>query len=248
MHPGCLYIHSVHEGISLEEHDQKLDAHKEATKAKARRDKENIPPTRPIKSFFFTSKIPSQENPTPTQEQVEEKLEVELFPETLEILFESESKDDLNSMISMLREGGTEVPDVTDDIYEKLLRKREIYHKNKERARKRAAGEDVPVCPTGAPPVKLTASQRAEGGRRSCLGENCTNNIQFPLGDGSGEGWCFSCAPADIKSSKYCSEPGCERFKKFDGKCASHVDPANERYIASKKREAERHAKRRKNK
>ena len=51
-------------------------------------------------------------------EQVEEKLDEELFPETVEILFESESKEDLNSMISMLRLGGTEVPDVTDDMYE----------------------------------------------------------------------------------------------------------------------------------
>jgi hypothetical protein len=53
--------------------------------------------TWPIDSFFSTSKIPSQENSTLTQEQVEEKLEDELFPETVEILFESETKEDLNS-------------------------------------------------------------------------------------------------------------------------------------------------------
>ena len=99
IHPGCLYIHSVHAKIGLGEHDKQLEAHKQAAIVRQDANKENQPTimTRPIDSFFSTSKIPSQENSTLTQEQVEEKLEDELFPETVEILFESETKEDLNS-------------------------------------------------------------------------------------------------------------------------------------------------------
>jgi len=145
-------------------------------------------------------------------------------------------------MISMLRLGGTEVPDVTDDTYDRL-RNRRYNQTASENRRKRAAGEYVPVCPTGAPPVKLTTSQRAVGGRRSCSGQNCRNNIQYFSKDGSGEGWCITCAPADIRPSKYCSELGCTKHKKFEGKCKEHCDKMNPRYIASKKKDAENWAK-----
>jgi hypothetical protein len=101
--------------------------------------------TQPIDSFFSTSKIPSQENSTLTQDQVEEKLEEELFPETVEILFESEMKEDLNSMISSLQIGGTEFPHVSDDTYKKI-RKRRYNEAACENRRKRAAGEDAPIC------------------------------------------------------------------------------------------------------
>jgi hypothetical protein len=194
--------------------------------------------TRPIDSFFSTSKIPSQENSTLTQEQVEEKLEDELFPETLEILFESEMKEDLNSMISSLQIGGTDVPHVSDDTYKKM-RKRRNNEAGQKNMRKRAAGEYVPTCATGAAPVKLLTSQRAVGGRRSCLGPNCPKNIQFHLKDGSGEGWCITCAPADNRSSKQCSHPGCKKRKLFDGKCTKHCDKTNAKYIAKKKRDLE---------
>ena len=91
--------------------------------------------TQPIDSFFSTSKIPSQENSTLTQEQVEEKLEEELFPETVEILLESETKEDLNSMISSLQKGGTEVPHVSDDTYKKLRMRRykEVANQNRRK-------------------------------------------------------------------------------------------------------------------
>jgi hypothetical protein len=194
--------------------------------------------TRPIDYFFSSSKIPSQENSTLTQEQVEEKLEDELFPETLEILFESEMKEDLNSMISSLQIGGTEVPHVSDDTYKKL-RTRRYNEAGKENMRKRAACEYVPTCATGAPSVKLSTSQRAVGGMRSCLGPNCPKNIQFQLKDGSGEGWCCTCAPADIRSSKQCSHPGCNKGKVIDGKCIKHCDKTNAQYIAKKKRDRE---------
>ncbi len=174
IHPGCLYIHSVHAKIGLGEHYKQLEAHKQAAIVRRDANKENQPPimTRRIDSFFSTSKIPSQENSTLTQEQVEEKLEDELFLETLEILFELETKEDLNSMISSLQIGGTEFPHVSDDTYKKLRRRRynEVVNENR---RKRATGEDVPTCATGAAPVKLSTSQRAVSGRRSCLGPNC---------------------------------------------------------------------------
>ena len=239
-HPGCLYIHSVHAKFGLEEHDKELEAHKQAAIVRRDANKENQPPimTRPIGSFFPTSKIPSQENSTLTQEQVEEKLEDELFTETLEILFESETKEDLNSMISSLQKGGTEVSHVSDETYKKL-RKRRYNEAASENGRKRAASEDVPTCATGAPPVMLSTSQRAVGGRRSCLGPNCPKNIYYPLKDGSGEGWCYTCAPADIRSSKECSHPGCNKGKVVDGKCKEHCDKTNPQYIAKKKRDAE---------
>ena len=120
------------------------------------------------------------------EEQVEEKLEEELFPETVEILFESETKEDLNSMISSLQIGGPEVPHVSDNTYKKL-RKRRYNEAASEKSRKRAAREDVPICAIGAP-VKLSASQRSVNGARSCLGPNCSKNIQFYLKDGSGDG------------------------------------------------------------
>jgi hypothetical protein len=179
-HPGCLYIHSVHTKIGLEEHDEQLEAHKQGAIDRRDANKENQPPikTRPIDSFFSMSKIPSQENSTFTQDQVEEKLEEELFPETVAILLESETKEDLNSMISSLQKGGTEVPHVSDDTYKKL-RKRRNNEASRENMRKRAAGEDVPTCATGAPPVKLSASQRAVNGKRSCLAPNCPKAIEF---------------------------------------------------------------------
>jgi len=243
-HPGCLYIHSVQAKFGLREHDKQLEAHKQAAIVRRDANKENQPPimTRPIDSFFPTSKIPSQENSTLTQEQVEEKLQDELFPETLEILLKSETKEDLNSMISSLQ-SGTEVPHVSDETYKKLRSRR--YNKTaNENSRKRAAGEDVPICASAAP-VKLTTSQRAVGGRRNCLGPNCPLNIQFFLNDGSGGGWCNTCAPANIRSSKECSHPGFNKGKVIDGKCVKHCDKTNPQYIALKKREAEAKRKKR---
>ena len=77
--------------------------------------------------------------------------------------------------------GGPEVPHVSDDTYKKL-RKRRYHVAANENMRKRAAGEDVPTCATGAP-VKLSVSQRAASGARNCLGPNCPRNIQFFLKD-----------------------------------------------------------------
>jgi hypothetical protein len=141
-------------------------------------------------------------------------------------------------MISSLRIGGTEVPHVSDDTYKKL-RTRRYNEAACENRRKRVAGEDVPICSTGAPPVKLSTSQRAVSGSRSCLGPNCPKNIQFHLKDGSGEGWCNTCAPANIRSSKECSHPGCNKRKVFDGKCTKHYDKTNAQYITKKKRDME---------
>ena len=137
MHPGCLYIHSVHAKIGLGERDEQLEAHKQSAIDRRDANKVNQPPirTRPIDSFFSTSKIPSQEYSTLTQEQVKEKLEEELFPETVEILLESEMKEDLNTMISSLQIGGTEVPYVSDDTYKKLRMRRykEVANENRRK-------------------------------------------------------------------------------------------------------------------
>jgi hypothetical protein len=241
IHPGCLYIHSVHAKIGLEEHDEQLEAHKQGAIDRRDANKENQPPikTRPIDSFFPTSKIPSQENSTFTQDQVEEKLEEELFPETVEILLESETKEDLNSMLSSLQIGGTEVPHVSDDTYKKLRMRRYYYEVANENRRKRAAGEDVPTCATGGASVKLSTSQRAASGRRSCLGPNCPKNIVFFLNDGSCEGWCSTCAPAHNHLSKQCSHPDCTQKKVFEGKCKKHCDKTKPEYIAMLRKDAE---------
>jgi hypothetical protein len=239
IHPGCLYIHSVHAKIGLEENNEQLEAHKQGAIDRRDANKENQPPikTQPIDSFFSMSKIPSQENSTLTQKQVEEKLEEELFPETVEILLESETKEDLNSMISSLQKGGTEVPHVSDDTYQKL-RSRRYNEVANENTRKRAAGEDVPTC-AKAPPVKLLTSQRAVNGRRSCLAPNCPKPIQFFLKDGSGEGWCVKCAPADNSLSRQCSHPDCTQKKVFEGKCKKHCDKTKPEYIAMLRKDAE---------
>ena len=96
---------------------------------------------------------------------------MELFLEMVEILLESEMKEDLNSFISFT---------VNDGMYEKL-RKRRYDQTARENARKRAAGEHVPVCPTGAPPVKLAPHQRGNDGTRSCKGPNCTKHIYYRI-------------------------------------------------------------------
>ena len=155
----------------------------------------------------------------------------------MEILFESETKEDLNSMISSLQIGGPEVPHVSDNTYKKL-RKRRYNEAASEKSRKRAAREDVPICAIGAP-VKLSASQRSVNGARSCLGPNCSKNIQFYLKDGSGDGWCYTCAPADNRLSKQCSHPDCTQGKVFEGKCKKHCDKTNAQYIAMRRKDAE---------
>lgn len=91
-------------------------------------------------------------------------------------------------MISNLSIGGTEVRLVSDDTYNKLRRKRYRDVLASENMRKRVAGEYVPTCVTGAPPVKLAAHQRAESGIRCCMAPNCRKVVQFRLKDGSGEG------------------------------------------------------------
>ena len=102
MHPGCLYIHSVHAGIDMKVHDEQLDAHKKEVQIRRNTNKENIAPvkTRPIDSFF-SAKIPPVD--LSRQDLVDGILEEELFPETVEILLETDSKEDMNSMISSLR-------------------------------------------------------------------------------------------------------------------------------------------------
>ena len=156
----------------------------------------------------------------------------------MEILLESETKEDLNSMISSLQKGGTEVPHVSDDTYKKLCRRR--YNEvAKENMRKRAAGEDVPTCATGGASVKLSTSQHAVSGRRSCLGPNCPKTITFFLKDRTGEGWCCTCAPADNCSSRQCSHPDCTQKKVFEGKCKKHCDKTSPQYIAMLRKDAE---------
>ena len=248
MHPGCLYIHSVRAGIDMKVHDEQLDAHKKEAEIRRIANKENIAPikTQPIDSFFST-KIPPVD--LSRQDLVDGILEEELFPETVEILLESNSKEDMNAMISSLQFGGTDIPHVSDETYEDLRRARnnQSKRKSKDNGRKRANGENVDTHGN----LKLAASERAVIGSRACKFQDCRKKIQLHLKDGTGEGYCQTHAPKSFLESflesKNCSHPGCtkERRSGYDGKCKSHVDRNNAKYIATKQKDKAYMAKRR---
>ena len=123
VHPECLYIHSVHAGLDMTVHDERLDAHKKEAMARRNANKENIAPVNSQRiDSFFSSKIPPVDHSR--QNLVDGILEEELFPETVEILLESNSKENMNSMISSMQFGGTDIPHVSDETYEDLCRAR----------------------------------------------------------------------------------------------------------------------------
>ena len=233
MHPGCLYIHSVLAGIDMKVHDERLDAHKKEVEIRQNANKENIAPVKtcPIDSFF-SAKIPPVD--LSRQNLVDGISEKELFPEALEILLESDSKEDMNSMISSLQFGGTDIPHASAETYEDLRRAQTARYNRttRDNMRKRANGEYV----NSHGNVMLAASERARIGSRACKTTNCRNKIIFHLLDGSGEGYCNTHAPKSLRMCKECSHPGCSKEKRsgYDGKCKQHVDPINEKYIAQK--------------
>ena len=232
MHPGTLYIHSVHRGIDLMVHDAQLDAHEKEAEDRRNANKENIPPvkTQQIDSLF-SAKIPSMDHLT--QHLVDGILEKELFPETVEILLESESKEDMNSMISSLQFGGTDIPHVSDETSEDLQRARKARYNRTatENARKRANGEYVAT----RMPVKLAASERARSRERACYTPDCRNLIQFRDHE-SGRGYCSTCAPAPLRAQRQCSHQGCTKQKRYDGKCTEHVTPKMRNTLPRKRR------------
>jgi hypothetical protein len=130
-------------------------------------------------------------------------LEEELFPETVEILLESDSKEDMNAMISSLQIGGTDIPHVSDETYEDLRRARAAqYNRTKyDNMRKRANGEHVDTHGN----LKLEETERASDGTRACKTPNCRNLIVHHLKDGTGQGYCQTHAPKSFFESKICT-------------------------------------------
>ena len=208
-------------------HEEQLDAHKKEVQIRRNANKENIAPVK-TRLLIFQGRI----------KYVEGILQEELFPETVEILLESDSKEDMNAMISSLQFGGTDIPHVSDETYEDLRRARnnQSKRKSKDNGRKRANGENVDTHGN----LKLAASERAVIGSRACKFQDCRKKIQLHLKDGTGEGYCQTHAPKSFLESflesKNCSHPGCtkERRSGYDGKCKSHVDRNNAKYIATK--------------
>ena len=175
---------------------------------------------------------------------VEEMMEENLCKEQLDVIFSYDTPEFYNLVArGFVDEGSSDkknIPHVSKETYDKLRSKRAKWGKTaRKNMRKRAAGVYVPVCPTGAPPVKVAASVQSKSGKRRCKTPGCIKGIQF--WDGSGGGWCQVCAPPDKKTGKNCNYPGCMREKRsgYDGKCSTHVDKTKEAYIAFKKKARE---------
>jgi hypothetical protein len=95
---------------------------------------------------------------------LEEALNTEMFPEQIDVLTESEYGTDLNLMLSSMG-----MKKLTAKQYQSL--------QGQERARKRAAGEDVTTSKVGAP-VTLAREDRAKSGVRSCQTHGCKKRVQ----------------------------------------------------------------------
>ena len=160
----------------------------------------------------------------------EAALREEMYPDQIEILMESEDREDLNGVLSSL--GMTKL---TAKQYVTLRRLQD-----QERARKRAAGEDVPTSKVGAP-VTLAREARATSGVRACQTHGCKKPVQTWM---DGKGWCFTCCPSAIKMEKnactHMDDHGvrCTSMKKIAGLCLKHCpndDPKKIEYVRKKK-------------
>ena len=116
------------------------------------------------------------------EEALEEALNTEMFPEQIDVLTESEYGTDLNLMLSSMG-----MKKLTAKQYQSL--------RERERARKRAAGEDVPTSDVGAP-VTLAREDRAACGVRACQTPGCKKHVGTWM---DGKGWCWTCSPSEIE-------------------------------------------------
>jgi hypothetical protein len=119
------------------------------------------------------------------EEALEEALNTEMFPEQIDVLTESEYGTDLNLMLS-----GMGMKKLTAKQYQSI--------RDRERARKRAAGEYVPTSKVGRQ-VTLAREDRAACGARACQTPGCKKLVQTWM---DGKGWCWTCCPSDIQIEK----------------------------------------------
>ena len=163
-------------------------------------------------------KTDSEENAAPgmkrtEEEALEDALHDDLFDDQIDLLVSSEEGTDMNHMLFSM--GRT-----------KLTAKQYQGIQERERAKKRAAGENVPVSKVGAP-VTLAREDRAACGVRACQtpGPGCREPVQICM---DGKGWCKTCSPSDIKIEKTsCSHVDnhgvrCTTNKRFGGLCVKH--------------------------
>ena len=102
----------------------------------------------------------------PTVENaLEDALNAAMFPEQIDVLVESEEGTDMNRMLSSLG-----MKKLTASQYKSL--------RQLERAKRRAAGENVPISKVGAP-VTLAREDRAVCGARACQTPNCRERVQI---------------------------------------------------------------------
>jgi len=155
----------------------------------------------------------------------EEALNTEMFPEQIDVLTESEYGTDLNLMLSSMG-------------MKKLTAKQYQSIRKRERARKRADGEDVPTYKFGAP-VTLAREDRATCGARACQTPGCKKQIQTWM---DGKGWCYICCPSDIKNENFaCSHIDklgvrCTKRKRFDGLCTKHCPDDHPEKVENRRR------------
>ena len=169
------------------------------------------------------------------EEALEEALNTEMFPEQIDVLTESEYGTDLNLMLSSMG-------------MKKLTAKQYQSIRERERARKRAAGEDVPTSKVGAP-VTLAREDRAACGARACQTPGCKKQVQTWM---DGKGWCLLCCPSEIKIEKnacsHIDDQGvrCTTLKRIAGLCMKHCPNDNPAKVKLQEKNAERMAKSRK--
>ena len=169
------------------------------------------------------------------EEALEDALHVDLFDDQIDLLVKSEEGTDMNHMLfSMGRKT------LTAKQYETLQKR--------ERARKRAAGEDIPTSKVGRP-VTLAREDRATCGVRACQTPGCKKHVQTWR---DGKGWCWTCCPSDIKIEKNaCSHIDndgvrCMTIKKIAGLCMKHCLDDHPKKIEHARKKVAENAKRRK--
>jgi hypothetical protein len=169
----------------------------------------------------------------------EAALREEMYPDQIEILMESEDREDLNGVLSSL--GITKLT-AKQFVTLRNLRAREI-------ARKRAAGEFVPTSKVGGAPVTLAREDRAACGVRACQTPGCKKHVQIWMGD---KGWCKTCCPSAIKIEKnactHMDDHGvrCTSMKKIAGLCLKHCPDDHPKKIEHARKKFAENAKRRK--
>jgi hypothetical protein len=187
-------------------------------------------------------KTDSEENAAPgmkrtVEEALEDVLHADLFDDQIDLLVSSKEGTDMNHMLFSM--GRT-----------KLTAKQYQGIRERERAKKRAAGENVPVSKVGAP-VTLAREDRAACGVRACQTPGCRERVQICM---DGKGWCktallISRLRRPLVLISHVDQHGvrCTTNKRFGGLCVKHCPNDHPKKVELTRKNAECMAKSRKN-